>query len=98
MTAPSSSAWRPSGREPIRTRQATTTRDIPELPDVEGLRRVVGSVLRSSSRVGHVPDHPSWLTGHREEHDSRCPRCSTPLSRSKVAERSTVCCPRCQPS
>lgn len=58
----------------------------------------LGSVLRSSSRVGHVPDRPSWLTGHRDEHDARCPRCSTPLSRSKIAGRSTVWCPRCQPS
>ncbi|MEV4732569.1 DNA-formamidopyrimidine glycosylase family protein [Saccharopolyspora sp. NPDC049426] len=58
----------------------------------------LGSVLRSSSRVGHVPDRPSWLTGHRDEPGGRCPRCSTPLRRNKVGGRSTVWCPHCQPS
>ncbi|RRO16987.1 Fpg/Nei family DNA glycosylase [Saccharopolyspora rhizosphaerae] len=55
------------------------------------------SVLRSSSRVGHVPDRPSWLTGHRDERDARCPRCSTALKRSRIGGRSTVWCPQCQP-
>ncbi|MBM9508739.1 Fpg/Nei family DNA glycosylase [Actinacidiphila acididurans] len=54
-------------------------------------------VLRSSVRVGRVPDRESWLTGHRDEPDPHCPRCGTPLSSGRVAGRHTVWCPRCQP-
>lgn len=56
----------------------------------------MGSVLRSSCRAGHVPDHSSWLTGHRYEKDAHCPRCATPLRRERTGGRSTVWCPCCQ--
>lgn len=60
------------------------------------LHRRMLSVLRQSIRVGRVPDRRSWLTGHRNEVDGQCPRCSARLCRRKVSGRTTVWCPRCQ--
>lgn len=54
-------------------------------------------MLRQAARAGRVPDHRSWLTGHRDEPDGVCPRCSTALARGQVAGRTTVWCPACQP-
>ncbi|MFE7898113.1 Fpg/Nei family DNA glycosylase [Streptomyces sp. NPDC057424] len=53
--------------------------------------------LRSSVTAGCVPPRDSWLTGHRDDRDPRCPRCGTGLRRSRTAGRGTVWCPRCQP-
>ncbi|MGW0613998.1 Fpg/Nei family DNA glycosylase [Streptomyces sp. NPDC002788] len=53
--------------------------------------------LRSSVTAGCVPPRDSWLTGHRDDPDPRCPRCGTGLRRSRLAGRGTVWCPRCQP-
>ncbi|MGW7256425.1 Fpg/Nei family DNA glycosylase [Streptomyces sp. NPDC054834] len=53
--------------------------------------------LRSAVTAGCVPPRDSWLTGHRDDHDPICPRCGTHLRRSRLAGRSTVWCPRCQP-
>ncbi|MEU6684034.1 DUF6397 family protein [Streptomyces sp. NPDC046832] len=53
--------------------------------------------LRSSVTAGCVPPRDSWLTGHRDDRDPRCPRCGTQLRRSRMAGRGTVWCPRCQP-
>lgn len=66
--------------------------------DYRELHRTTLSVLRRSSRQGLIPDWPSWLTGHRNERNGRCPRCSTSLRRATVASRSTVWCPHCQPA
>lgn len=60
------------------------------------LHRSMRSVLRESSRVGHIPDQPSWLTGHRYQAHPRCPRCSTRLRQDKSSGRTTVWCPNCQ--
>lgn len=54
-------------------------------------------VLRDSVRAGHVPERPSWLTGHRYDEDPACPRCGGPLARRRVGGRTTAWCPRCQP-
>lgn len=53
--------------------------------------------VRSASRAGHVPAGPSWLTGHRDDPAPACPRCHGPLHSARVAGRSTVWCPHCQP-
>ncbi|MFF8935429.1 Fpg/Nei family DNA glycosylase [Streptomyces paradoxus] len=53
--------------------------------------------LRSSVTAGCVPPRDTWLTGHRDDRDPRCPRCGTGLRRSRMAGRGTVWCPRCQP-
>ncbi|GAA4073118.1 Fpg/Nei family DNA glycosylase [Streptomyces shaanxiensis] len=52
--------------------------------------------LRSAVAVGRVPPRDSWLTGHRDDHNPACPRCGTPLRRSRMAGRGTVWCPQCQ--
>ncbi|TLS40476.1 Fpg/Nei family DNA glycosylase [Streptomyces montanus] len=52
--------------------------------------------LRSAVTAGCVPPRNSWLTGHRDAPVPTCPRCGTPLRRSRMAGRSTVWCPQCQ--
>ncbi|MFD5112077.1 Fpg/Nei family DNA glycosylase [Streptomyces sp. NPDC058391] len=52
--------------------------------------------LRSAVRAGRVPPRSTWLTGHRDDTDARCPRCGERLRRERVAGRGTVWCPRCQ--
>jgi formamidopyrimidine-DNA glycosylase len=66
----------------------------------EDRRRLYGEMrrtLRSSVTAGCVPPRDSWLTGHRDDRDPRCPRCDSGLRRSRMAGRGTVWCPRCQP-
>lgn len=53
--------------------------------------------LRAAVPTGRVPPRTSWLTGHRDAPDPHCPRCGTPLRRTRVGGRGTVWCPRCQP-
>ncbi|MGW0894041.1 Fpg/Nei family DNA glycosylase [Saccharopolyspora sp. NPDC002578] len=65
--------------------------------DLSRLSRRAHAVLRQSAKVAHVPDRPSWLTGHRDEPDPHCPRCTTALTRSTTAGRTTYHCPHCQP-
>lgn len=60
------------------------------------LHRRTRSVLNSSMRAGHLLRRRSWLTGHRDEQDARCPRCSTPLRADTMVGRSTLWCPTCQ--
>ena len=55
-------------------------------------------VLRDSVRAGRVPGYRSWLTGRRDRRDARCPRCAGKLARRRLAGRTTVWCPSCQPS
>ncbi|MFF8906202.1 Fpg/Nei family DNA glycosylase [Streptomyces olivaceoviridis] len=54
--------------------------------------------LRDAVAAGCVPPRGSWLTGHRDDPDPICPRCGSPLRRSRMAGRGTVWCPRCQPN
>jgi formamidopyrimidine-DNA glycosylase len=65
--------------------------------EVRRLHTEMGRVLRSSVRAGCVPPRASWLTGHRDDPDPRCPRCDGPLRRGRTAGRTGVWCPRCQP-
>ena len=60
--------------------------------------REMRRVLRASVRVGRVPGYDDWLTGRRDRRDGRCPRCRRALARRKLAGRTTVWCPRCQPA
>lgn len=55
-------------------------------------------VLRASVKAARVPPKPSWLTGVRDRPDPRCPRCRTPLCRSRIGGRTAVWCPHCQPA
>lgn len=61
------------------------------------LHTAMRRALALSVRAGRVPDRASWLTGHRDRPDGHCPRCGAGLRRGKVAGRTTVWCPRCQP-
>lgn len=63
---------------------------------VGGVHRAMRTVLRQSTRAGHVPGRPSWLTGHRDDARAACPRCGTQLRRTRVAGRTSVWCPNCQ--
>lgn len=54
-------------------------------------------VLTLSVRAERVPTRTSWLTGHRDAKTPQCPRCGTPLRRGKIAGRTSVWCPHCQP-
>ncbi|GAA4614369.1 Fpg/Nei family DNA glycosylase [Saccharopolyspora hordei] len=65
--------------------------------DLERMHGEMRAMLRAAVRAGHVPDDAAWLTGHRDEPDPRCPRCSTPLRRTRIGGRGTLWCPTCQP-
>ncbi|QOV37268.1 Fpg/Nei family DNA glycosylase [Streptomyces ferrugineus] len=64
--------------------------------DRRGLHTQLRRTLRAAVPTGRVPPRDSWLTGHRDDPDPHCPRCRTPLRRSRVAGRTTVWCPACQ--
>ncbi|WP_433462232.1 Fpg/Nei family DNA glycosylase [Spirillospora sp. CA-128828] len=66
--------------------------------EITGLHRAMRSVLRASVRAGRVPPRATWLTGARDEPESPCPRCGTPLSGRRVSGRRTVWCRTCQPA
>jgi formamidopyrimidine-DNA glycosylase len=61
------------------------------------LHTTMRRILDRSVRAGRVPARRSWLTGHRDESSPHCPRCHGPLSRGRIAGRTTVWCPHCQP-
>lgn len=65
--------------------------------DLRRLHTEMRRTLRASVPDGQVPPKGSWLTGHRDEPDARCPRCGTRLRHDRVAGRGTVWCPHCQP-
>jgi formamidopyrimidine-DNA glycosylase len=61
------------------------------------LFREMRRILRAAIPTGRVPPRPSWLTGRRDTPGATCPRCGSKLLRRRVAGRTTVWCPRCQP-
>ncbi|WP_330350013.1 Fpg/Nei family DNA glycosylase [Streptomyces sp. NBC_00582] len=65
-------------------------------PELRRLYTQMRRTLRSAVPTGRVPPRDSWLTGHRDDPDPVCPRCGTPLRRTRVGGRGTVWCPRCQ--
>lgn len=65
--------------------------------DVRGLHRAMTQVLRTAVRHGRVPGLARWLTGARDGPDPHCPRCGRRLERARVAGRTTLWCPHCQP-
>ncbi|WSQ10647.1 Fpg/Nei family DNA glycosylase [Streptomyces sp. NBC_01231] len=76
-------------------RPTTRASDLTEA-DRRRLYTQMRHTLRSAVTAGRVPPRDSWLTGHRDHPDPTCPRCGSPLRRSRVAGRGTVWCPRCQ--
>ncbi|MFJ7078731.1 Fpg/Nei family DNA glycosylase [Streptomyces sp. NPDC098781] len=64
--------------------------------DRRSLHTHMRRTLRAALPTGRVPPRDSWLTGHRDTPDPHCPRCGSPLRRSRVAGRTTVWCPGCQ--
>jgi formamidopyrimidine-DNA glycosylase len=67
-------------------------------PERAAVFREMRRVLRDSIRVGRVPPRGVWLTGRRDDASAKCPRCATRLRRGTIAGRTTVWCPRCQPT
>jgi formamidopyrimidine-DNA glycosylase len=80
-----------------RLNPARTTDELTR-DDYARLRRRMRAVIRSANPTGRVPDHPSWLTGHRDASGGRCPRCGNTLAGRRVGGRRTVWCPNCQPA
>ncbi|MGK5532510.1 Fpg/Nei family DNA glycosylase [Streptomyces sp. URMC 129] len=74
---------------------ARPARDL-DTGERDRLADALRGVLRDAVRAGCVPARPSWLTGHRDAPDPVCPRCGGPLSRDRIAGRSTTWCPHCQ--
>lgn len=64
--------------------------------EIRELHRAMRHVLRESVEAERVPPRPTWLTGARDEAESPCPRCGTPLSSRRVSGRRTVWCRTCQ--
>lgn len=73
-----------------------TARDL-TVEETRRLHTEMRRTIRSSSRAGRVPPRARWLTGHRDDPGGSCPRCRGPLRRARVAGRTTVWCPHCQP-
>jgi formamidopyrimidine-DNA glycosylase len=82
--------WRARMRPDRRARDLTPA-------DRRRLYTQMRRTLDASVDAGCVPSRESWLTGHRDEPAPTCPRCGTRLSRSRLAGRGTVWCPKCQP-
>lgn len=66
--------------------------------EVRRLHTAMKRALHTAVRHGCVPSAPRWLTRVRDEPDPSCPRCGTRLRRRRVAGRTTLWCPKCQPS
>lgn len=61
--------------------------------ELDRLRREIRSAVRSAIRRGGV--HTGQFIPARER-DGTCPRCGTPLSRARIAGRTTYWCAACQ--
>lgn len=74
-------------------------RPCPQLSqyDITTLHATTRRVLRTSVRHHEVPHLRGWLTRVRGDRDAACPRCGTPLMRTRNAGRTAVWCPHCQP-
>ena len=81
--------WRSRIRPDHQTRELTRT-------DRTRLYSDMRSTLRQAVGAGRVPTRDSWLTSHRDDPDPVCPRCGSPLRRSRVGGRTAVWCPHCQ--
>jgi formamidopyrimidine-DNA glycosylase len=64
-----------------------------EEAELDRLRREIRAATRRAIDRGGV--HTGELMPHREA-DGACPRCATPLRRTKVGGRTTYWCPSCQ--
>ena len=65
---------------------------------VADLHRSMRLVLQDAVKHGCIPRSPAWLSSARGATDAPCPRCGTTLCHSRVRQRTTLWCPRCQPS
>jgi formamidopyrimidine-DNA glycosylase len=65
--------------------------------ELRALHTQMRRVLRASVSAGGVPTKRSWLTGVRDQQTPHCPRCGTALRRTRIAGRTTIWCPQCQP-
>lgn len=75
-------------------------RRVPDLDSEEmhRLHSIMKRTLQTAVRHGCVPRIPRWLTRVRDDPDPSCPRCGTRLVRRRIAGRTSVWCPKCQPA
>ena len=66
--------------------------------ELKRLHAAMTGVLRTAVRHRRVPGLPRWLTGARDEPDPSCPRCGTRLGQGQIGGRTSMWCPRCQPT
>lgn len=66
--------------------------------EVQRLHRVTQRTLRAAVRQRRIPRTRSWLSATRDRDGAPCPRCGSTLGRSTIGGRTSIWCPRCQPS
>lgn len=66
--------------------------------DMRRLHSAMKRTLQTAVRHGCVPRLRQWLTGVRDDPDPCCPRCGSHLDRRRIAGRTSLWCPRCQPA
>lgn len=72
----------------------------PDLPRQRqrGVHQTVRAVAARSARRGQLPLRRDWLSSQRDARDPACPRCGAALRRDRPGGRTSLWCPRCQPS
>ena len=69
-----------------------------EQQERRSLGQMMERTLRTSIKHGEIPRTPRWLSSQRAVDNPRCPRCRATLCTSRVAGRTSLWCPVCQPS
>jgi formamidopyrimidine-DNA glycosylase len=82
-------------RARIHPARTVTTLDAEQLGQIH---RVMRTALRAAVKHGRIPRTRGWLSSTRDRDPAPCPRCQTALRRSQIGGRTSIWCPRCQPT